>query len=288
MLPSPAELTYFYEVANLSNLTHASNKLGVSQPSLSLAIKRLEKSIGATLFVRHKHGVTLTPAGKKFFQQVKPLLQHWEHTKLESASSHQDIKGEISLGCHTTVALFLHGFLSELLIQYPKLSFHLKHEASQKTTENVIKSIIDIGIVTTPIKHPDLIIRKLSTTEITFWTGTKNYPTQDTHSDKLVVIFDPNFLPAQLLLKKWKNENLKSSRMLTTNSLEIVANLTANGCGVGILPSCFIQSIYPNQLHRLPNTPSCYNNLYLIYRKENRDVKAIETVISTIKMKINH
>lgn len=287
MVPSPAELTYFYEVANLSNFTRASNKLGMTQPSLSLAIKRLEKSVGATLFVRHKQGVTLTPAGKKLLQQVKQLLHHWENTKLEATASHQNIQGEITLGCHTTVALFLHEFLSEILIKHPRVSFHLKHDTSQKTTENVINSSIDIGIVTNPFKHPDLIIRKLNTTETTFWTSKNPTPTQNIRSDKLVVICDPNIPQTQLLLKKWKNEILNSSRLLTTNSLEIVANLTANGCGIGILPSCFIQTIYPNKLYRIPNTPVSQGNLYLIYRKKNREVKIVETVISAIKKKVN-
>jgi DNA-binding transcriptional LysR family regulator len=288
MIPSPAELTYFYEIASASNLTRASTKLGMSQPSLSLAIKRLEKSVGTALFVRHKQGVTLTPAGKKLLQQVKPLLQHWHNTKFEAKASHQEIQGEITLGCHTTIALFLHGFLSGLLIKHPKMTFHLKHDSSQKTTENVINSSLDIGIVTNPFKHPDLIIRKLNSSETTFWTGNNFQTTQDLHSDKLVLICDPNIPQTHLLLKKWKNSKLNSARVLTTNSLEIVANLTANGCGIGILPSCFTQSIYPDKLIRVPNTPVCYDDLYLIYRKENRDVKAIETVISAIKNNSPH
>jgi len=60
MLPSAAELEYFLEVANTLNLSRASERLGLSQPSLSLAIKRLELSIGTQLFIRHKQGVTLT------------------------------------------------------------------------------------------------------------------------------------------------------------------------------------------------------------------------------------
>lgn len=65
MIPSVAELTYFLEVSNSLNLSRASERLGISQPSLSLAIKRLEQTIGTSLFLRHKHGVSLTQAGKQ-------------------------------------------------------------------------------------------------------------------------------------------------------------------------------------------------------------------------------
>ena len=62
MVPSAAELEYFLEVSSTLNLSRASERLGISQPSLSLAIKRLEQSVGTELFIRHKHGVTLTQA----------------------------------------------------------------------------------------------------------------------------------------------------------------------------------------------------------------------------------
>jgi DNA-binding transcriptional LysR family regulator len=283
MAPSPAELIYFQEIANASNFSRAASKLGVSQPSLSLAIKRLEKTIGANLFVRHKQGATLTPAGKKLYLQTKVLLDNWENIRLEAAASHQQIQGEITLGCHTTVARYLRSFLPELLEQHPKLTFNLKHDISQAMTEQVIHSRIDIALVSNPFKHPDLIIRKLDDSETTFWKGAGLRPMQDIHSDQLVIICDPNIPRTPLLLNKWKNKKLKSARIVTSNSLEIVADLTAGGCGIGILPSCFARSVYPGKLERIPNTPVCYDELYLVYRKENRDVVAVLTVIAAIK-----
>lgn len=59
MIPYSAEITYFFEVASAGSLSQAAYKLDVSQPSLSMAIKRLENSIGTALFVRHKHGVKI-------------------------------------------------------------------------------------------------------------------------------------------------------------------------------------------------------------------------------------
>lgn len=52
MLPSVTELTYFYEVAIAGSFSRAAKKLSISQPSLSLAIKRLEKTLNVSLFVK--------------------------------------------------------------------------------------------------------------------------------------------------------------------------------------------------------------------------------------------
>lgn len=283
MIPSPAEITYFHEVALIGNVSQAALKLKISQPSLSLAMQRLEKNVGATLFVRHKQGVTLTPAGKKLLQQVKPLLLHWENTKNDSLAAHHDIQGEITLGCHTTVALFIHQFLPQLLKNHPKLSFHFKHDISQNTTMNVINSVIDIGVVINPIKHPDLIIRKINPAETTFWTSTKPSIMQDIHSDQLVIICDTNIPQTHHLLRKWKTANLNTARIITSNSLEVVANLTVHGCGIGIMSSCFLETLYPKQLNRVAGAPAIFDEVYLIYRKENKDVKAVTTVIDAIK-----
>ncbi len=52
MIPSPHELTYFIELAHTLNFSRASERLGISQPSLSNAIKRLEQTIGVEVFIR--------------------------------------------------------------------------------------------------------------------------------------------------------------------------------------------------------------------------------------------
>lgn len=286
MVPTPTDITYFYEVATAKNFSHAAIKLGVSQPSLSLAIKRLEKNLGVTLFARHKQGVTLTKAGKKFILQVKPLLQHWQNTKLQTYQAHANISGEITIGCHSAIGLFLHHLMGNLLEEFPELLINLHHDNSQKITDHVIQGNVDIGLVTSPIKHPDLIIRKLNGTETTFWKGKGKRQIQNIQSEKLVVLCDPNASKTQILLRKWKSK-IQHARIITVNSLEVIANLIANNCGIGILPSCFISSIYEKKLERVSSAPVCTDEIFLIYRKESREVKAVELIVNAIKKGMN-
>src|SRR3990167_8816805 len=107
MLPSAAELEYFLEVSSTLNLSRASERLGISQPSLSLAVKRLEQSVGNSLFVRHKQGVTLTQAGKQLVLHARQLLQYWENTKSQALASQQEVQGYFTLGCHATIAIYM-------------------------------------------------------------------------------------------------------------------------------------------------------------------------------------
>jgi len=112
--------------------------------------------------------VSLTQAGKQLLLHARQLLQYWEKTKSQALASQQVVQGYFTLGCHSTIAIYLASkFLPDLLESHPKLEIHLKNDLSRKITEQVINLSIDIGIVINPIKHPDLIIRKLGTDEVT-------------------------------------------------------------------------------------------------------------------------
>lgn len=284
MLPSATELEYFVEICNTLNLSRASERLGISQPSLSLAVKRLEQSIGTQLLVRHKYGVTLTQAGKQLLLQTKQLLQYWENTKSQALASHQKVQGYFTLGCHSTIAIYmLSGVLADLLENHPKLEINLKHDISRKITEQVINLSIDIGIVVNPFKHPDLIIRKICEDEVSFWVGEGTRDIQNINSKNAIILCELDLTQTQTLLNKVKKGGITTERIMTTNSLEVVANLTAHGCGIGILPTRVAVSMYPNKLKRIPLAPIYSDEICLVYRNENRNVQAIQTIVSLIK-----
>lgn len=283
MLPSPAELEYFQEVASSLNISRAAERLGMSQPSLSLAIKRLEQSVGAPLFIRNKQGVLLTPVGKQLLIQVRQLIQYWEQTKSQVLSTQHEIQGHFTLGCNSIIAIYMiAAFLPDLLEAHPKLHIHLKHELSQKITEQVNNLSIDMGIVINPMQHPELIIRKIGDDKTCFWVGKGHRDIQNIDSKNLVLLCNPDSIQAQHLLKQCKKIGRVFQRMVTTDSLEVIANLTANGAGVGILPARVVTAMYPNDLQYIATLPTYSDELCLIYRSENRNIQAIKAITTSI------
>lgn len=283
MIPSPAELTYFMEVASCLNLTRAAERLGVSQPSLSLSIRKLETTLETPLFIRHKQGVNLTPAGEQLLAQVKTLLTHWDKTKSLARTSHQEAQGRVIIGCRSAAAHHMSSFVQHMLIKHPNIEINFDFQNSISTTEGVINSSVDIGIVNNPIQHHDLIIHKFADTYLTFWVGQGDHDIQNIHSGKAVIICEPGVSQVQVLLRELEKANVKIARMITANSLEVIANFTLAGCGIGILPSCLATRVYANKLKPVENMPSYRNEVCLIYRQENRDVQAIKTVLYALK-----
>lgn len=275
MVPSPADLTYFVEVANTLNVSRAAERLGISQPSLSLSLRRLETAVGAPLFTRSKRGVALTQGGKQLLNHARALLQSWDSIRSGALASVNEIQGSYTIGAHPSVALYLlWRFLPQLLQDHPRLDIRLRHDLSRKIAEDVISLKIDVGVVVNPVQHPDLVIHHLCDDEVTLWSAPK--------ANKSILICDPDLLQSQSLMKKIKKAGMDFTRTINSSSLEVIADLTANGCGVGILPSRVADRTL-KKIQRVPKAPVFYDEHCLIYRAENKNVKSIQALNAAIR-----
>lgn len=279
MIPSSADLSYFSEAALQLNLSAAAKKLGISQPSLTLAIQRLEDAVGTPLLIRHKRGVTLTKAGHKLLAHTRELQDQWHKIKANTLASANEIQGTVNIGCHPSIALYaLSRFLPALITKHPELNVQLKHDISRRITDEVINLTIDIGIAVNPEKHPDLIIKHLANDKVMLWRGRQDIP--DLQSGKAVIICDTQLSQTQSILKNMKKAGIEYGRLLPANSLEVIADLTRSGCGIGILPGN-IAKLHDLQL--IENTPYHEDEICLLYRGENREVRVIQTIVKAIK-----
>jgi DNA-binding transcriptional LysR family regulator len=275
MIPSPSEIHYFLEVANAQNLSRAAERLGVTQPTLSLAMQKLERSIGSALLIRSKAGIKLTKAGQLFSVQARALLDQWEKIQDGAVRDQTEIRGRFSIGCHPSVAMYaLPGFLPALLEKHPDLEIGLHHDLSRKITEAVISSRLDFGLVINPIRHPDLIIQNLGRDEVTFWTAAKC-------RSPGVLICDPSLAQTQALLLKTRD--VPRGRIIETSSLEVACALVAEGLGQAILPTRVAQQNRRFQLKKVAKCPSVYDTIALVSRMDLQKTMAARTIIDAIK-----
>lgn len=276
MIPSSAELHYFIEVANTLNVSRAAERLGISQPTLSLAIQRLETSFGVPLLIRTKSGVKLTHAGSKLVLQARYLVSEWERIRADALKEETEIRGRYTFGCHPSVGLYsLPGIISPLLTDNPGLEIKLVHDLSRKITEDVISFKIDFGIVVNPTEHPDLIIKSLCKDEVTLWTHKNPSTLQEANQEKGVLICDPELIQTQSILKQLAKHGLEFKRVLTSPNLEVIASLVSTKAGVGILPGRVAQRIKGYGLVPFEkDAPKFQDKICLIFRADAQRSKA--------------
>jgi len=283
MIPSPTDILYFVEVANTLNLSRASERLGISQPSLTLAVQRLEDSIGTKILIRSKKGVILTQAGKQLLSQSRLLLQTWDQVRAQALASTFEVQGTYTIGCHPSVALFtLSNFLPKFLELHPKVDIKLKHDLSRRIAEEVISSTVDIGITVNPIKHPDLIIHKICDDEVTFWTNGDHRANLDIHSGSAILICDTALTQTQNLLRQLKKNKINIGRTLESSNLEVITDLVSHGCGIGVLPTRVAHLARFKKLRKIPNSPTFKDEICLLMRVENKNVKSIQSLKDAI------
>src|SRR4051812_14379413 len=200
MTPTPSlrDMEYFLEVASAGSISRAAERLGMSQPSLSLAVQRLEESIGAPLLLRGKSGVSSTACGKRLLERAGRLCEDWRRLRDHVVASQRSVAGSYVLGCHTAVAAYtLPSCLPALTETYPALHLTLAHDLSRKIVEATISMRVDIGIVINPVRHPDLMIRHVCSDQVTLWRA----PHDDAPRNADVLLCDPDLLQTQSLMR---------------------------------------------------------------------------------------
>lgn len=270
-LPSPTDLQYFLAVAQSGSLTKAAARLAISQPSLTLAMRRLEQSVGAPVFLRTRRGVTLTQAGERLLAEAKDLYRRWEILSDSIRRSQDEVRGRLVFGIHPSVAIYsLPLFLKSLLRDHVDLEIRLVHDLSRAITRKVIDLEIDIGLVVNPVKHPDLIIQTVAKDEVTVWTATG--------ANEDILIVDPDLAQSQFILRRLKR---KYTRLLECGNLEVILSLAEAGAGHAILPARVAHGKH-SRLKPVNGSPKFSDEICLIYRHEQRNLKSLQALRSAI------
>ena len=267
------DIQYFLTTSKTRNITRASEILGVSQPAISYAIQRLEKELGGKLLIRLKNGVRLSKLGEEFLKRSENLLHEWKKLQNIAVSKSGSIESNYTFAIHPSVALYsLKSFLPKLFSTFPNLKFNLIHGVSREMIEKVINWEADFGIIVNPVEHPDLVVTELCLDVFTIFykEGAKNK-----------LIYNPNLLQSQFIIKELKRKSLNYNEDFCTESLEVAANLTSLGLGYGILPTRVAKRY--KELKILKKAPSYKDKICLVYRAEKHDNPISQKVIRILK-----
>lgn len=262
MIPTPTEIYYFLEIYDVRHISKAAVRLGITQPTLTLSLQKLEEKLKTSLFHRTKQGVIPTPSATIFYNHAKKLKECWSEVQEDIQTSSTTMAGNFKVGCHQSVGAFVAPPLLTNLNQAPGIKVNFVHDFSRKITEKVISYEIDIGYVVNPIKHLDLVFKKLGDDRVTFWKkkNAKDLPKR--------IFADFRRSQVEDLLGKTFHKHFSDWVVVESASLELIRTLTSQGLGIGILPERVAHAenrdleIYDKSL------PSRPDEIYLTYRKE--------------------
>ena len=144
-------LKIFCDVARQRSFSRAADENGVSQSSASQAIQQLEERLGAQLIDRSKRPLLLTPAGERFFEGCRPIVQRYYLLEDEIRNSQEAAERRVVVASIYSVGLaHMSRYLQEFLAIEPRADLRLEYLHPHRVVEVVENGDADIGIVSYP------------------------------------------------------------------------------------------------------------------------------------------
>ncbi len=245
-------LRYFLEVARTGHITRAAERLGMSQPALSSAIRKLEDEAGAPLLDRTAKGVELTEAGRVFAEHARESLQAAD----DGVRAVRELVGlESGLirigGGATAVGYLLPPAISAFRAQHPAIRYYIREAGSGAVGEAVLAGELDLGIVTLPVRVPgvgDLLTLPLVTDELRLivpaehrLADRKNFRWSDLEGEAMVG-FEAGSAVREVIDREARAHGAELRVVMELRSIEPMRHMVEAGVGVAFVSRFALQS----------------------------------------------
>ncbi|HHG8771965.1 TPA: LysR substrate-binding domain-containing protein [Raoultella planticola] len=162
MRMSVKQLRAFLAVAHTLNFAHASERLNLSQPALSLTIKGLEEVLGGALLQRSTRKVTLTQEGESFLPMARQLLADWDNAEEAMRQSFTLQRGKISVAAMPSFAAnVLPEVLKAFRDRYAGINVTVHDVINEQVIEMVREGRVEMGIAFEPAPANNLLFTPL-------------------------------------------------------------------------------------------------------------------------------
>jgi DNA-binding transcriptional LysR family regulator len=252
MLGNLRGLEAYYWAARLGGYGAAATHLGLTQPSISVRIKELEREVGTKLFYRAGRNVRLSDAGVAMFDYVERVL-----TLMHDLEGHVRGKGKlrglIRLGVPDSFALLcLADLLKELDRAHPELNVAVTVDNSRALGQKLEEGTLDMAIMAEP-QNSKLFRTESLGAQLVTWVASPAFaasssPLQPKDLAGHQIVTNPSPSPTFSLVMDWfADSRFVPTRLSTCNSVAVIVELVSAGAAISILPVCIIQQHLRNK-----------------------------------------
>ncbi|MDA9085298.1 LysR substrate-binding domain-containing protein [Methylophilaceae bacterium] len=289
-----SELRFIVAVGREKNFRKAADKCFVSQPALSLAVKKLEDELGIILFERSRTDVSITQAGQAIINQAIIVLDEAEKIKEMAQQGDGQLEKPFKLGLIYSIAPYLLPLIIPLLRNSaPDMPLEIEENITKNLEEKLKKGFIDAAIVALPFDIPGIEIENLYEEPFVTvvpvkhpWAQKKTIKADLLASEKVLLLDNTHCYSNQV--QEACPGLLKTGEIQGGNSLETIRSMVASNLGISVLPKSATTLRHVNPLVKVIqfDKPIPFRKVVLAYRKSSVKKQALEEVVKSIK-KIN-
>ena len=282
------QLEYFQMASRLKNITRAAERLRVSQPNITVAIKKLEAELGIQLFDRSQKQLSLTPEGAVFLGRVEVALRNIQDAVLEVNDYKQLQKGTIKIGIPPMMGAYLFPkIFSSFQRRYSHLDVYLIEEGSVAIREQLERDELDFGIIIIPDASPNRQLLPMARSQIVCCVPEgselaqrKAITLQDIEAQNIIMLKEGSFL-RQTMLQKMKEAGITPNIVLESNQVVTIMGLVANGVGNAFLLDMITHDV-PG-IRAIPLATPVYVDVGLAWKRDRYISRAAQSFIEFSK-----
>ena len=292
------ELRYIVTLAQEQHFGRAASKCFVSQPTLSVGVKKLEDELGVALFERTRNAVRVTPMGELIISQAQKVLEEASAIKQLAKTGQDQLSSPLRVGAIYTIGPYLFPHLIPQLAQTaPNMPLYIEENFTAVLRRKLRLGELDAIIVALPFNEPDVLTKPLYDEPFRVllpgghpWESQREIDPSDLVKEELLLLGEGHCFRDQVLeacpMLASKKEAGSDGSGIEATSLETIRHMVASGMGISVLPqSAVVDHHYaPNILSTRPFcAPSPSRTVALAWRASFPRPKAIDVLSNALR-----
>ncbi len=242
------ELRYIVAVARERHFGRAAETCFVSQPTLSVAVKKLEDELGVQLFERGPGEVSVTPAGQKIVEQAQRVLEEAARIREIAVAGRDPLAGPLRLGAIYTIGPYLLPKLIPILRRSAaQMQLHIQENFTHVLAEMLKRGEVDVILVALPFEEPGIVTRAVYDEPFMVavpkghpWEKKARVTSDELTRESLLLLGEGHCFRDQVLdichTVKSKDRS-PLAKTVEGGSLETIRQMVAGGVGITVLPA---------------------------------------------------
>jgi LysR family hydrogen peroxide-inducible transcriptional activator len=250
------DLRYIVALARERHFGRAAETCFVSQPTLSVAVKKLEDQLGVALFERSAGNVRVTPIGEQIIVQAERVLAEATRIAEIAAQGKDPLVGPLRLGCIYTVGPYLLPLLVPLLRERaPQMPLYIAENYTASLIDMLRRGELDIIVIALPIEEPGIVAQPVYDEAFRAlvpanhaWRKLKAIEPLWLLNEPLLMLGPGNCFRAQVLdlCARAGEPSAAGLHILEGGSLETIRHMVASGVGITVMPASAVDGVSRN------------------------------------------
>lgn len=244
------ELRYIVALARERHFGRAAEKCFVAQPTLSVAVKKLEEELGVILFERGQSEVSVTPAGEPIVRQAEKVLAEAARIRELADTAGDPLAGPLRIGAIYTIGPYLLPKLVPLLKERaPKMPLMIQENFTAKLIEALKGGELDVAVLALPIEEPGLVAQAVYEEAFRVlvpaghpWAKLKAIDAGMLLNEQLLLLGRGNCFRDQVL-DLCARAGAGGPQVLEGSSLETIRLMVASGVGITVMPASAVDEL---------------------------------------------